>query len=183
MVRRMRILLLLLVVAAGCASSTPPVANATTAKCGDIAWPTRLEQPSTPASHRAAAMRVLEVSGLRTAYAEMLETTLKSMLSVNPQMQQFEEGFREFFAKYAGYDAIAGDFAELYMRVFDELQLRQVEAFYLTPTGQLAVKQLSRIMQEGGKIGERKVQEHQQELIEILMKYQNQQTPPPALTP
>ena len=174
---------LLLVFLFACAKSTPPIANAASAQCGGIVWPTKLDKPSTPESHRAAAMRVLEVSGLRESYAEMLEITLESMLKVNPQMQQFEEGFREFFAKYAGYDAIAGDFAELYMRVFDELQLRQVEAFYLTPTGRLAVKQLSKIMQEGGKIGERKVQEHQKELIEILMKYQNQASPPPLSPP
>ncbi len=128
-------------------------------------------------------MRVLAVSGLRDSYAQMLEISLQSTLKVNPSLKQFEPGFREFFAKYASYDAIAGDFADLYMRVFDELQLRQIEAFYRTPTGMLAVKELAKIMSEGGKIGEHKVSEHQKELIEILMKYQQQQTPPTIIAP
>ena len=178
----MRIILLIILLGA-CAKSTPPIANATNAQCGGIVWPTKLDKPSTPESHRAAAIRVLQVSGLRESYADMIEITLESMLKINPQLKQFEEGFREFFDKYAGYQAMEPDFAKLYTQVFDELQLRQVEAFYLSPTGQLAVKQLSKIMQEAGRIGERKVQEHQQELFEILMKYQKQQTPPPALTP
>jgi len=181
MVPVMRIIVVLAVLTA-CAKSAPPIANAASAQCGGMVWPIKLDKPSTPASHRQAAMRVIEISGLKAAYGEMIEISLQSMLKVNPSLAQFEEGFREFFAKYANYEAIVPDFAELYMRVFDELQLRQVEAFYHTPTGQLVVSKLSKIMQEGGKIGERKVQEHQKELIEILMKYQ-QKGPPPALTP
>ena len=117
-------------------------------------------------------MRLLEASGVRVGYAQMLEISLTSILKTNPSMAKFEGVFREFFAKYASYDAIAGDFAELYMRVFDELQLRQIEAFYLTPTGKAAVTELPRIIQEGSKIGERKVQDHQKELIDMLMKVQ-----------
>ncbi len=144
-------------------------------------WPTKLDKPSTPASHREVALRVLEISGMRTSYAEMLEISLKSILKVNPTLVQFEAGFREFFATYANYDAIAPDFAELYMRTFDELQLRQIEAFYRTPTGVRAVRELAKIMQEGGKIGERKVQEHQKELIEILTKSQKNSSAPPMI--
>jgi len=178
----MRIVLLVALLATACAKSAPPIANAANAQCGGIVWPTKLDKPSTPQSHREAALRVLEISGMRTSYAEMLEISLQSTLKVNPSLTQFEAGFREFFAKYASYDAIAGDFADLYMRVFDELQLRQIEAFYRTPTGMLAVKELAKIMQEGGKIGERKVQEHQKELIEILMR-SNSATPPSIITP
>lgn len=184
MVPAMRFALVILVALSACTKSTQPtVANAASSQCGGIVWPTKLEKPSTPESHREVALRVLEISGMRTSYAEMLEISLQSTLKVNPNLVQFEAGFREFFAKYASYDAIKEDFAALYMRVFDELQLRQIEAFYRTPTGMLAVKELARIMQEGGKIGERKVQEHQKELIEILMKSQQTTNPPPIIAP
>ncbi|HLL24755.1 MAG TPA: DUF2059 domain-containing protein [Kofleriaceae bacterium] len=179
----MRSALLVMFLAIGCTKSTQPIANTASTQCGGLVWPTKLDKPSTPASHREAAMRVIEASGMRAAYGEMLEISLKSALQVNPQLAQFEAGFREFFAKYASYDAIVGDFAELYMRVFGELQLRQIEAFYRTPTGMLAVKELAKIMQEGSKIGERKVAEHQHELIQILTKSQQQGQGPSPLAP
>lgn len=176
----MRIALLVLLVAA-CAKSTQPIANTTHTECGGLVWVTKLEKPSTPESHRAAALRVLEETGMRASYAEMLEISLQSQLKANPALLQFEAGLREFFAKYASFDAIASDFADLYMRVFDELQLRQIEAFYRTPTGQRAVKELANIMREGGKIGERNVEAHQKELVDILMKSQN--APAPIIAP
>ena len=177
----MRIALVTLVLASACTHSNTPIKNEASAQCGGLVWPVKLDHPSTPETHRAAAMRVLEASGMRTSYSEMLEISLKSMLKVNPTLAQFEQAFRDFFAQYASFDAIAPDFADLYMKEFDELQLRQIEAFYRTPTGTLAVQKLASIMQAGGKIGEHKVQEHQKELMDMLMKAQKQQSTPPAI--
>lgn len=172
---------------AACGSSSAPaekpvVANAAAEQCGGMVWPTKLAKPSTPESHREAAVRLLEASGVRTAYAQMMEISLGSMLKANPTIAPYEGAMREFFEKYASYDAIAGDFAELYVRTFDELQLRQIEAFYRTPTGQASVTEMPKVMQEGAKIGERNVLAHQKELVDLMMKAQGGSQPSP-LTP
>lgn len=166
-----------MILVAACAKSTQPIGNTTHKECGGLVWVTKLDKPSTPESHRAVAMRLLETTGMRASYSEMLEISLQSQLKANPALAQFEAGMREFFDKYASFDAIAVEFAELYMRTFDELQLRQIDAFYQTPTGKRAVKELANIMREGAKIGERNVQAHQKELIEILTKSQQGSSP------
>lgn len=192
--RAMRSALMVMFVAACGSSSAPtekPVANAAAEQCGGMVWPTKLAKPSTPESHREAAVRLLEASGVRTAYAQMMEISLGSMIKANPTIAPYEGAMREFFAKYASYDAIAGEFAELYVRTFDELQLRQIEAFYRTPTGQASVTEMPKVMQEGAKIGERNVVAHQKELIDLMMKAQAQGgttpsplgAPPPAPAP
>lgn len=159
-----------LVVIVGCASSAKPATMPTNCTPQDIVWPSRLDHESTPATHREAALALLEKSGVRKAMVAMGEVALQQQIKANPSIAPYEQQLRAFLAKYGSYDALRDKLAALYMSRFTELQLRQLVAFYLTPTGQLAVEAVPKLIEESAKVGADNVQAHRTELMEMLQQ-------------
>ena len=56
----------------------------------------------------------------------------------------------------------------IYTDAFTEAKLREVNAFYKTPTGQKAITVLPGLMQKGMAIGQKTMQEHLPELQEAI---------------
>jgi len=155
--------------AAACGHAPPPPATNQLAP-GTIVWPSTLDHPSTPATHHEAAMQLLAETGTEAAMGAMQEVMLRQQMELNPIIKPYENVMREFFAKYTSFAALREDFATMYMQRFSELQLRQLIAFYQTPTGRLAVHELPRLVEAGAALGKRKVEEHMSELREMMMK-------------
>jgi hypothetical protein len=135
-----------------------------------IEWPLVLERPGTPATHRAAVFELLEVSGANTAMASMADVALVQLMATQPALKDYEGIMRDFFGRYLTVEAMSDELAKLYMSRFTELQLRQMTAFYRTPTGKLAVRELPLLVQEGANIGKLVVERHQAELKDLVMK-------------
>lgn len=158
------------VLAAGCGHAPPPAPTNQLAP-GTIVWPSSLDHPSTPATHREAAILLLTESGVAAAMLAMQEVLLRQQIELNPIIKPYEGVLREFFAKYTSFEALREDFAKLYMDRFTELQLRQIVAFYQTPTGKLAVHELPKVVEVAAALGKRKVQEHMAELKQMMLDH------------
>ncbi len=165
-------LLALMAACAGRASSpaAPPSPTA-------IAWPTALDHPSTKATHREAALLVLDSSGLQPVMTSMIDVSLDSQLKINPILVPYKHVMREFLAKYLSYESIRDELADAYVARFDELQLRQIAAFYATTTGKLAVSVMPEMAQLGAQLGRKHVEDHQSELMEMLQKAERDRSP------
>jgi len=165
--------LLSLLVVTACAArqpSAPPRSG--------INWPDALDHASTPATHREAALLVLDSTGTETAMAAMIDVSLAAQLEQNPILKPYEHVMREFFAKYLSYASLRDDLAQALVERFDELQLRQIGAFYTTPTGKIAITKLRELVQIGAQIGRERVAKHQGELVKMIEKAAREQTPP-----
>jgi len=162
--------LVLAIALVACAGKTPPPKLA-------IEWPEKLDHASTPATHREAALHVLDSSGVQAVMTAMIDVSLEAQVKQNPILKPYQNVLREFLTKYLSYEAIRDDLAKAYMDRFDELQLRQISAFYGTPTGQLAIKKLPELAQVGAVIGTKRVEEHQAELVEMIQKAMREQQP------
>ncbi len=160
--------------AVGCASggTCPPVGPAAppTVIRAAIEWPLVLDHPQTPATHREAVFELLRSAGTDAVMASMVDITLAQLLTTQPMLKDYEAVMREFFGKYLTLDAMGDDFAAIYMPKFDELQLRQMVAFYRTPVGKRAVRELPLLAAEGANIGKAVVERHMDELREMVMK-------------
>jgi uncharacterized protein len=166
-------LVCLLALASACTRTSAPAP----ARPTDISWPTALDHASTPATHRAAALAVLDSSGLQPVMTSMIDVSLDGQLKLNPMLAPYKQVMREFLAKYLSYEAIRDELADAYVERFNELQLRQIAAFYATPTGKLAVSLMPELAQLGAQLGRRRVEEHQGELIEMLKKAERDRSP------
>ena len=156
--------ILLLVVALSvisCASSKPGVPPAGAAPMGG---------PSTPESRRQAAKELTTLMGMPRLLDSSIDTMLNAQLSANPKLEPFRGVMRDFFARYMSWASLENDFVTLYAETFSEQELRDMIAFYTTPTGQKALKALPELMQKGAALGQAHVQEHVGELEQLVTK-------------
>jgi hypothetical protein len=161
--------------ATACGHAPPPPPTNQLAP-GTIVWPSTLDHPSTPATHHDAAMQLLAETGMEATMVAMQEVMLRQQVELNPIIKRYEKVLREFLGKYTSFEALREDFAKLYTDRFSELQLRQLVAFYQTPTGRLAVHELPKLFEAGATLGRRKVEEHMPELKQMILQ-QGQPTP------
>jgi hypothetical protein len=167
--------------ACGCASggttTCPPIAATMPAPRAAITWPLELDHTGTPETHRQAVFELLEISGANAAMSSMADVTLTQLMVSHPELKDYEEVMRTFFKRYMSVEAMRDDFATLYTTKFTELQLRQMSAFYRTPTGTLAVRELPLLVKEGASIGQKIVERHQDELTNMVMTEYKRRNP------
>lgn len=93
-------------------------------------------QPS--ASHRAAAVEVLEASGSRETYLRGMELGMQEggMGEMSPALQA---AVREVLNDLFRWEELQPPFVDLYTELYTEAELRQIAALYRTPAGRLLV--------------------------------------------
>ena len=110
-----------------------------------LALPAAAQAPS--ASHRAAAMALLEAMDARKAFHDGLEMQLAQSPLVaegGKQGTTFLEVMREFTTTHLPWDSVAPMFVEVYTVRFTEAELRAITAFHRTPAGRkLATSQVA----------------------------------------
>jgi uncharacterized protein len=120
------------------------------------------------ASHLKTAAELLELVHVDRNTAETLDVVLKLQLRQQPNLEPYEHTLRAFVQKYMSWESLKGDYARIYADAFSEEELRQMIAFYRTPTGQKAVKMLPELMAKGAALGHSRVQENREELQRMI---------------
>lgn len=138
--------------------------------------------PQTPVSptHRAAALELLEAMRVSEALQLSIETILDAQLQSNPELRPVEGVMRDFFARYMSWENLKEGYARIYAGAFTEPELREMTAFYRTPTGQKLARATPQLMREGSELGQRAVQEHMAELQQAVIQRLSDPTPAPA---
>lgn len=134
-------------------------------------------------THRAAALELLEAMRVSEALQLSIETVLQAQMQSNPELRPVESVMRDFFARYMSWENLKEGYAEIYSRAFTEPELREMTAFYRTPTGQKLARATPQLMREGSELGQRAVQEHMDELQEAVMRHLSGPPPPPPPAP
>ena len=120
------------------------------------------------ASPEQEAEKLLELSGTKEAMTKMSDMMLAQELQQNPTLVPFEQVLRDFFDKHLSYESIKSDFISLYTEVFTENELAAMNQFYASDVGQKAVKNMPLLMEKGGEIGLRRVQNNIGELQQMI---------------
>jgi|GEM_PF-1421294 len=137
-------------------------------------------RPEPTPEHRAAALELLEAIDV----AGTLEASINSMMEIqmqsNPAVRSVESVMREFFRRHISWDALKGGYVDIYARTFTESELREMTAFYRTPTGRKLSRAMPHLMREGSALGNQAVEEHSDELRQMILDHLNTRTPPPG---
>jgi uncharacterized protein len=134
------------------------------------------------ASHREAAIRVLEITksdvAMKSGFQAMIDPIIASMRQrgmPEAAAQEVKEVFSKWFAEEIKWEDLKPKVADVYVQQFTEQELKELYAFYQTPTGQKAIEKLPIVMQQGALIGreyaQNKSQSLQTKLKEIAEKY------------
>ncbi|MBL8794723.1 MAG: DUF2059 domain-containing protein [Planctomycetia bacterium] len=119
-------------------------------------------------SHRAAAEELLKVSNTEKAMQSAIDQMLALQLKANPQLEPVKDVMRQFLIKHISYAAVKDDLIAIYVAEFTDPELKEITAFYRTPTGKKAVEKLPVMFQKGAELGVKRVQENSAELKRMI---------------
>ena len=124
-------------------------------------------KPAPVSPHEKAARDLVRlVSGeeiARTGIEEMAKEIRR-----DPDTAPYEDVFRAWYRKFFGENDAESEMVKLYMEIFSEKELREIAAFYKTPTGRKAIASMPELMAEAAEVGMRRTEEHRAELLEML---------------
>jgi hypothetical protein len=123
------------------------------------------------ASHRAAAAELLQVMEIRQQAEVAVEKVLDLQLAQNPAVRAQREVILEWMRSVVASQEAMDRLAELYAERFSEAELRELTAFYATPIGKRAVRELPALMEQGMLIGQQLAQQHSGELRRRLEEH------------
>ena len=123
----------------------------------------------------AAAMELLITMKMDKTLADSMEQMLQIQVQSNPGIAPYKEVMRKFLMKYMSWEGLKDEFARIYAGEFTEQELREMIAFYRTPTGAKAIAKMSILMAKGSQLGVQRVQQNMAELNEMLRVEQEKQ--------
>jgi hypothetical protein len=121
-----------------------------------------------PSSHDRAVAELIQVLGVEHQMRTMAETMTDAMLKGNPALAQLREPILQWFQKYFTWDVMGPEVMKVYKDSFTEAEVRDMLAFYKTPTGQKVLLKLPEITQQGVAMGSKIGQAHSGELQDMI---------------
>lgn len=120
------------------------------------------------ASYRNSILEFFKLADMEGMMDSNIDTMLKAQLQMNPSLAPLADTFKEFMTKYMSWKSLEADFVKIYMQAFTEAEFKQMLAFYKTPVGKKALREMPKLMQQGAQLGAERVQQHTPELMQAL---------------
>lgn len=121
-------------------------------------------------SHAQAAEELFRTMKFDTLLDQTIDTILKAQMAQKPELAKVQDVVRPFLAKYMSWESLKPQLVAIYTDAFTERELREINAFYKTPTGQKTITAMPALFQKGMAIGQKAVQDHLPELQEAIQK-------------
>jgi hypothetical protein len=135
----------------------------------------------TPGATKAAT-ELMQVMHADKTLHDQISAAFDVQIQNNPAMVPYRGAMQQFADKYLTWDAIGPQLTTAYAQVFTESELKDLVAFYKTPTGQKLASQMATLAAKGQAIGLAVVQQHQGELADLIRQQQTGATPPADTT-
>ncbi len=119
-------------------------------------------------SHRKAAEDLLLAMQVDEQLRSSIDQSITLQIKVNPQLAQVKDVFNRFFAKHMSWEALKDDVISMYTESFTEPELKEITAFYRTPTGKKLVEKMPVLTAKGMQLGVSRVQANQGELRQMI---------------
>ena len=114
------------------------------------------------------AENLLNMMGMKDALEQSIEQTLQVQMQQNPTLVPFKNVMMQFFQKHMSYESLKPDMVQIYADAFTASELKELIAFYRTPTGKKTIEKMPQLMSQGGQIGAKRVQDNIQELQQSI---------------
>jgi len=111
---------------------------------------------------------LLNTMGMETAFEESISRILNIQLQQNPSLKPYKQVMLDFFSKHMSFQSLKPDMINIYADAFTTLELREISAFYRTPTGSKTIKLMPELMAKGSQLASKRVQDNTQELQKMI---------------
>ena len=125
-------------------------------------------------SHDQAVLDLLRLMGLERTLMGAATAMVDAQITANPAIAPYRDVMLEWISKYFTWDAMVPDLSKIYKETFTESELRELIAFYQTPTGQKSLAKIPELMQKGAAVGVTLAQQHTAELEVMLQERKKQ---------
>jgi len=119
-------------------------------------------------SHRQEVETLFKLTHMEAKINEGVDNVLAMQLQQSPQLAQHQAVLRAFLEKYVGWDSMKEPLIEMYVKTFTEQELKEMNAFYITPTGQKVILQLPELVQERNRLAMQRIQANIGELQQAI---------------
>lgn len=143
--------------------STLTVALLVSCLCLPAAW-----SEEAPSSHRKAALELIAITEMETSLTGQAEMMVDLQVQQNPLIEPYRDVLLKWVRNTMTWEAMAPRMIQLFMDTFTESELRDLVAFYKTPTGKKALTQLPVLFEQGAKIGQELAEKNQAELEAMI---------------
>jgi hypothetical protein len=113
---------------------------------------------------KAEAEALLAVMGMDKVLDESMTQMLEMQVQQNPSLEPYKAIMAEFLAKHMSYESMKPEIVEVYAEAFTAQELKEITAFYKTPTGQKTIETMPVLMQKGAQMAMARVQQNLPEL-------------------
>ncbi len=121
-------------------------------------------------SHYKAAEEML-LNMKADKYADnAVNAIMQSQMKANPILEQNKENISAFVKKYMSWEAIREDLINIYTAEFTESELKDISAFFLTPSGKKLAEKQTDLMSRMMQVGQQKMQSHMGEIMNMMQK-------------
>jgi hypothetical protein len=121
-----------------------------------------------PDSHRQAAEELLRMLGLEKSMQAGSNAMVDAQIQGNPALAPYRDVFQQWEGKYFTWDVLGPRMTDLYVQAFTEAELRDLIAFYKTPTGQKALAKMPALLQQGRQLTMEIAKQHKPELEQMI---------------
>ncbi|HTB63381.1 MAG TPA: DUF2059 domain-containing protein [Opitutales bacterium] len=109
------------------------------------------------ASHRQAAMKLLEATGgkdvMRNAFIAVIDNMPASKSMPAAENADMKQAVQQWFDEDFKWEDLSSQIADIYAKAFTEDELNQLIAFYQTPLGKKTISLLPEVMKQGSALG------------------------------
>jgi len=119
-------------------------------------------------SQRQQVKTLFRLTQMEKKIQDSVDSVVQLQLRQNPQLMLHEKKVHDFFTKHIGWNALKDELADMYMRKFSEKELEEINAFYITPSGQKVIKVLPELVQERNQLAMMRLQQNIGELQKII---------------
>ncbi|MEW5895155.1 MAG: DUF2059 domain-containing protein [Candidatus Omnitrophota bacterium] len=134
-------------------------------------------------THQQAAEDFLIAMKTPEQLQEGIDSMVDLMLQAQPMMMPYRQTIKDFYNKYLSWESLKGDYTAITVDLFTEDQLKEITNFFKTEVGQQFIEQQPEMFERTSELGFRIMQEHQEELLQILQTEAEKYAPAPEATP
>jgi uncharacterized protein len=119
-------------------------------------------------SHRAAVEQLFKLTHMEQRVNESVDNVLLIQLQQSPQLEPHRQALDDFLQQHIGWNSMKEAIAAMYMEAFTEAELGEMNAFYITPTGQRVINDVPQLVQRRNQLAMQRMQENIGELQKLV---------------
>ena len=120
-------------------------------------------------SHLEQVEILFKLTRMEQKINDSVDSVAQLQLRQNPNLDaEKRQQLMAFLERYIGWNAVRADLYEMYMQTFTEEELKTINDFYITTTGQKVIVIVPQLVQERNRLSMQRLQQNIGELQAIM---------------